>query len=103
MSPPPSSSAVIENEMRPEVPGKRPLQLDKSGMPTGQMETILHTDIVSFVKDLNPVVGWEGQTREGRQRLHDRVNHYYLFYGDSSKLSEKYLKKRARATLIQFR
>lgn len=92
-SPPPSSSTLVQEHMKEEGEARRSLHLDKTGQPTGKMVSLFRSDIVSFVKEMDPTQGWEGQTREVKDRLLSRLMHSYEVYGDSRKLSEKYLRK----------
>jgi len=67
------------------------------------MAALFNADIISFVKDMDPTEGWEPQTTESKNRLHERLVADYHYYGDSNRLSDNYLKKKVGGALIQYR
>jgi len=90
---PPSSFAIIQGEIKAEVEARRPLHLGMNGKPTRKMESHFKGDIISFIKDMDPTQGWEGQTKDDKERLLSCLMSNYEMYGDSRKLSKKYLRK----------
>jgi len=65
-SPSPSSSAIVQHEVKSGESAKRPLILDKFGHPTGAMVSLFNANINAFVKDMDPSIGWDGQTKEAK-------------------------------------
>ena len=79
---------------------KKPVQLDALGIPMGLMKDQFSKDINSFVKDMNPCIGYEKQKQKAKDRLHDRIYDDYEVHGEVDKVDEKYIKKCATKALI---
>jgi len=67
------------------------------------MATLLNGNLNSFVKNMDLWVGWDGQTKEARQKLLNHLMDDYEIHKESSKLSEKYIKQQEGQALIQYR
>ena len=81
----------------------KPIQVDGLGIPVGLMKEQLSKDINSFVKEMNPCVGYEKQKQQAKDRLQDRIYDEYEVCGDADRLDEKYIKKCATKALITWR
>ena len=82
---------------------KKPVEVDSLGIPVGLMKDQFSKDINSFVKDMNPCVGYEKQKQKAKDRLHDRIYDDYEVHGDADRVDEKYIKKCATKALITWR
>jgi hypothetical protein len=63
------------------------------------MADIFKKDIAAFARELDPLVQWESQLDEAKHRLEDRIYADYHYYGESSRVSEKYLKREVGACI----
>ena len=96
-------------ELRPRSSGikkekvLKPVQVDGLGIPVGLMKEQFSKDIHSFVKDMNPCVGYEKQKQEAKDRLQERIYDEYEVRGNADRVDEKYIKKCATKSLITWR
>lgn len=81
----------------------KPIQVDGLGIPVGMMKEQFTKDINSFVKEMNPCVGYEKQKQEAKDRLQDRIYEEYEVHGEADRVDEKYIKKCATKALITWR
>ena len=59
----------------------------------GKLADVLKKDIAAFAQKLNPLLQWESQSDDARRRLESRIYAEYHYYGEASRLGEKYLKR----------
>jgi hypothetical protein len=90
---------TVKKEFEP----KQLIQVDASGKPVGKMYATFRSDIATFAKELDPSKSYEGQTQDARDRLEDRIYTEWELYGDSTKVSKKWLKTEAGKALINNR
>ena len=81
----------------------KPIQVDGLGIPVGLMKEQLSKDINSFVKEMNPCVGYEKQKQQAKDRLQDKIYDEYEVRGDVDRVDKKYIKKCAMKALITWR
>ena len=81
----------------------KPIQVDGLGIPVGLMKDQFTKDINSFVKEMNPCVGYDKQKQQAKDRLHDRIYAEYEVRGEAERVDEKYIKKCATKALITWR
>jgi len=62
----PSSLAIVENEVKMNDKARCPVHLNKYRHPIGAMATLFNRDYNSFVKDMDPRISWDVQTKEAR-------------------------------------
>jgi hypothetical protein len=82
---------------------KKPVDVDKKGIPYGKMVAPFVADIQSLARDLDPSLGYANQKEDARIRLRERLEEEWEFYSDSKTVSEAYIKKKAGRTLIKYR
>jgi hypothetical protein len=80
--------------------GKQFCELDRKGEPCGKMADPFRKDLCTFARSMDPSKGWEKQTKEDRLKMEDGVYDEWEFYGDSSKVSLKFLKMEIGKALI---
>ena len=73
------------------------------GNPVGMMKDQFVKDINSFVKEMNPCVGYDKQKQHAKDRLHDRIYDEYEVHGEADRVDEKFIKKCATKALITWR
>jgi hypothetical protein len=71
---------------------KQRCELDRKEEPIGKMEDVFCRNVYALAREMNPSVGWKEQTEEDRMTLEDRVYNEWELYGDSFRVSLKYLK-----------
>lgn len=79
---------------------RKPLQVDGFGIPLGTMKDQFHKDVNTFIKELNPCVGYEKQKQCAKDRLLERIYAEYEVHGKADRVDEKYIKKLATKSLI---
>jgi hypothetical protein len=77
--------------------------VDANGKLVGKMYGTFRFDIATFAKELDPSKSYEGQTQDARDYLEDRIYAEWELNGDSTKVSEKWLKTEAGKALINNR
>jgi hypothetical protein len=50
---------------------RKPVEVDGLGIPVGTMKDQFNKDINSFVKEMNPCVGYDKQDQKAKDRLQD--------------------------------
>ena len=104
-----SPSRAMADDVRQGSGGRKrgkmlkPIQVDGLGIPVGMMKEQFTKDINSFVKEMNPCVGYEKQKQEAKDRLQDRIYEEYEVHGEADRVDEKYIKKCATKALITWR
>jgi hypothetical protein len=71
------------------------IEVDATGKLMEKMFTNFCTDIATFSKELDPSKSYERQTQDVQDRLEDRIYAEWEVYGDSNKVSEKWVKTEA--------
>jgi hypothetical protein len=64
------------------------------------MVDVFRRGVCAFARKMNPSVGWKEQTEEDKMKLEDRVYNEWEFYGDSFRVSLKYLKVEVGKALL---
>jgi hypothetical protein len=67
------------------------------------MADVFKKDLAEFARELNPLVQWESQGDEAKKRLERHIYADYHYYGESSRISDKYLKREVGACITTYR
>jgi hypothetical protein len=62
------------------------------GAPIGKMADVFRKDLATFARELNPLLQWESQANNTKKRLEQRIYTDYHYYGEATKIRDKYLK-----------
>jgi hypothetical protein len=81
----------------------KPIEVDAMGIPVGTMKDQFNKDINSFIKEMNPCVGYEKQKQKAKDRLQERIYAEYEVHGEANRVDEKYIKKCGTKALITWR
>jgi hypothetical protein len=63
------------------------------------MADVLKKDIAAFARKLNLMLQWESQAEDAKKRLKSRIYADYHYYGEASRLGDKYLKREVGASI----
>ena len=61
---------------------------------------VLHADLIAFAKEMDPLLNWERQPQDARDRLEERVYSEYDLERDATRFNEKYIKFEVGKALI---
>lgn len=67
--------------------------------PVGKMADVFRKDLAAFARELNPLLQWESQADDAKKRLELRIYADYHYYGEATKIRDKYLKWEVGASI----